>query len=243
MLWKEGSDHVQLAHEVCLKATAANSGFEGECISTFHNVLQGISVRVMLRLLTLKSCTLGDSNLSLVAVLITQFLLKGFRSHERPLRIFYAPLYFRRESNALQMGDSSLLNLLDHYGTQISSVHQDTGVVTHDIQPNPTWSLDRLDQAFLPLDDQFYFYNLGSGINVYVIDTVSLSPYILASKEATVDCSGSSHFKQRARDFHLLLSILLLFGDCRVTRLAVAGYHGQPCGVSIPKWPAGNSRQ
>ena len=72
----------------------------------------------------------------------------------------------------LQITEVHLLRLLKDYGAFVSSVHEDTGVRAQDIQPAPSWSLDRIDQAFLPLDKQFHFYNLGTGVNVYIIDTV-----------------------------------------------------------------------
>ena len=38
-------------------------------------------------------------------------------------------------------------------------------------KPAP-WALDRIDQRQLPLDGAFGYYNAGTGVNVYVVDTV-----------------------------------------------------------------------
>ena len=81
----------------------------------------------------------------------------------------------------MQITDSNLLKLLEEHSKSVSSVHEDTGVQAQDIQINPTWSLDRLDQAILPLDHQYHFYNLGSGVNVYIIDTVTVSHILTKS--------------------------------------------------------------
>ena len=40
-----------------------------------------------------------------------------------------------------------------------------------DVQANPTWGLDRIDQRDLPLDEQYEYTTDGSGVNAYVIDT------------------------------------------------------------------------
>ena len=38
-------------------------------------------------------------------------------------------------------------------------------------KPAP-WALDRIDQRQLPLDGAFDYYNIGTGVNVYIVDTV-----------------------------------------------------------------------
>ena len=72
----------------------------------------------------------------------------------------------------LQLTKADLIGFLTAYNSSVASVHEDTLVAISDVQSNPPWSLDRLDQADLPLDNQFHFYNLASGVHAYIVDTV-----------------------------------------------------------------------
>ncbi|MEP3564013.1 MAG: S8 family serine peptidase, partial [Marinobacter sp.] len=55
----------------------------------------------------------------------------------------------------------------------VLKVEQDRIVAANSAtQPGATWGLDRIDQAVLPLDEQYrYPASGGAGVNVYVIDT------------------------------------------------------------------------
>ena len=79
------------------------------------------------------------------------------------------------EAVCLQLTKADLISFLAAYNSSVASVHEDTLVTSSDVQFNPPWSLDRLDQADLPLDNQFHFYNLASGVHAYIVDTVRLS--------------------------------------------------------------------
>lgn len=62
----------------------------------------------------------------------------------------------------------------------MESVHEDTEVRVHEIEKPSPWGLDRLDQPSLPLNGEFDYYNLGTNVNVYIVDTVrrlSVSSY------------------------------------------------------------------
>lgn len=49
--------------------------------------------------------------------------------------------------------------------------HDDNGVRTKTVQPNPTWGLDRVDQRNLPLNNAYKYTGTGAGVTAYVIDT------------------------------------------------------------------------
>lgn len=73
----------------------------------------------------------------------------------------------------LQFTQSQLLLFLSAHPEQVVSVHEDGGVTAAAVQLNASWALDRVDQEFLPLNSNFTYYNTGSNVNVYIVDTVS----------------------------------------------------------------------
>ncbi|RZQ64847.1 S8 family peptidase [Amycolatopsis suaedae] len=71
---------------------------------------------------------------------------------------------------AVRMSEADARRLAAEPG--VAYVEQDRVVSIAGTQNNPTWGLDRIDQARLPLDAKFtYPDNGGAGITVYVVDT------------------------------------------------------------------------
>lgn len=54
----------------------------------------------------------------------------------------------------------------------IAYIEPDAAAELHDTQMNPpSWGLDRIDQADLPLSKSYTYPNTGAGVNVYILDT------------------------------------------------------------------------
>ena len=75
----------------------------------------------------------------------------------------------------LQFTDSELHAFLEAYRGEVDSVHEDTEVSVFEVEDPAPWGLDRLDQRSLPLNQDYDYYNLGTGVNVYIVDTVRCS--------------------------------------------------------------------
>ncbi|MEC3981177.1 S8 family peptidase [Amycolatopsis sp. H20-H5] len=55
--------------------------------------------------------------------------------------------------------------------SSVASVEQDGTARVSDVQNDPTWGLDRIDQKDLPVDNRYNYANKGDGATVYVVDT------------------------------------------------------------------------
>ena len=57
------------------------------------------------------------------------------------------------------------------------------------------WGLDRIDHPTLPLDNEYNYYNMGTGIHAYIIDTVGAVNMIASGRAAALlphHCSVAS---------------------------------------------------
>ncbi len=59
----------------------------------------------------------------------------------------------------------------------VLSIEKDSIVTAQATQPNPTWGIDRIDQADLPLDNSYTYASSGAGVKVYVVDTGVLATH------------------------------------------------------------------
>ncbi len=70
---------------------------------------------------------------------------------------------------AAKMSDRALAKLLRDQ--RVLAVEPNQVMSIGAVQNNPTWGLDRVDEADLPLDNAYQFFFDGSGVDAYVIDT------------------------------------------------------------------------
>ena len=99
--------------------------------------------------------------------------MRSYREPERPLWAQRIAAQTNIEFLSLQFTPQELQAFLEAYKGQVDSVHEDTEVSISEMEHLAPWGLDRLDQAALPLNGNFDYYNLGTGINIYIVDTVS----------------------------------------------------------------------
>ncbi|BDA45352.1 probable aqualysin-1 at C-terminar half [Coccomyxa sp. Obi] len=77
------------------------------------------------------------------------------------------------EGFAVEFTRAELLAFLRAYSGEVASVHEDTEVRALAAERPAPWALDRIDQPSLPLNGEFDYYNLGTNVNIYIVDTVS----------------------------------------------------------------------
>lgn len=100
---------------------------------------------------------------------------------------------------ALQMSEKDALELARR--ADVDYVEQDSVITAFDTQLNPpSWGLDRIDQANLPLNQLYSSNYTGAGVTAYVIDTGILTSHVDFAGRASfgfdafggngIDCNG-----------------------------------------------------
>lgn len=69
-----------------------------------------------------------------------------------------------------RMSDAGARAIAGEAGVAYVEQDQEMAVNTDQLSP-PSWGIDRIDQAYLPLNGMYSYSQTGSGVNVYIIDT------------------------------------------------------------------------
>lgn len=101
------------------------------------------------------------------------------------------------------------------YGGSVAAIYPDSSVGVRSRQLGAPWALDRIDQTQLPLDGAFDYYNLGSGVHAYIVDTVGAQPGIAANSAQVIQLAHSSAWPTTRIKLSMsgVLRVLCLAGD------------------------------
>lgn len=88
------------------------------------------------------------------------------RQHQATIRHQY---HSKINGFAMTVNEQQLNEML--LDDRIAYIEEDTIVSIDAVQEDVTWGIDRIDQANLPLDNQYHYQYTGKGVTAYIIDT------------------------------------------------------------------------
>jgi subtilisin family serine protease len=118
-------------------------------------------------------------------------------AHGGRLRFTYSHAIKGFAADLPVQAEEALLN-----NPNVAYIEPDLRVQQDDVELNPTWGLDRIDQRSLPFDASYFYATMGSGVHVYILDSGIRTTHIefggrafgaytaINDGNGTTDCTG-----------------------------------------------------